>query len=81
MKMKRKRRRRKRIIDVTGTPLTPSWQGERCLGNGEHPRYECCCDECGYFSYCFPQYLIRLQRRIAQKKAAEAEKANEQIKE
>ena len=25
---------RKQIIDVTGTPLTPSRQGRKCLGNG-----------------------------------------------
>ena len=46
----------KEIIDVTGTPLTPSRQGELCLGNGENPEYECCCDECDYFFYCFPQF-------------------------
>ena len=48
--------RKKQIIDVTGTPLTPSRQGRKCLGNGEHPEYECCCDECDYYLYCFPQY-------------------------
>lgn len=48
------------IIDVTGTPLTPSRQGRKCLGNGEHPEYECCCDNCNYFLYCFPQYDWRL---------------------
>ncbi len=48
--------KRKPIIDVSGTPLTPSWQGRKCLGNGEHPEYECCCDECDYYLKCFPQY-------------------------
>lgn len=48
--------RKKQIIDVTGTPLTPSKQGKKCLGNGEHLEYECCCDECDYYLYCFPQY-------------------------
>ena len=46
---------KKRIIDVTGTPLTPSKQGRRCKGNGKHKKYECCCDECEYYLYCFPQ--------------------------
>ena len=48
--------RKKQIIDVTGTPLTPSRQGRKCLGNGEYPEYEICCDECDYYLYCFPQY-------------------------
>ena len=48
--------RKKQIIDATGTPLTPSRQGRKCLGNGEHPEYECCCDECDYYLYCFPQF-------------------------
>ena len=48
--------RKKQIIDVTGTPLTPSPQGENCLGNGKHEDYPCCCDECNYFLYCFPQF-------------------------
>lgn len=46
----------KKHIDPTGTPLTPSRQGRKCLGNGEHKEYECCCDECDYYLYCFPQY-------------------------
>ncbi len=48
--------RKKKIIDVTGIPLTPSKQGYKCLGNGEHPEYEYCCDECSYYLYCFPQF-------------------------
>ena len=47
--------KRKIIIDVTGIPLTPSWQGMYCLGNGNHKGYECCCDMCDYFLYCYPQ--------------------------
>ncbi len=54
--------RKKQIIDGTGTPLTPSRQGRKCLGNGEHPEYECCCDECNYYLYCFPQFDWRLKR-------------------
>ena len=53
---------REQIIDVTGTPLTPSRQGRKCLGNGDHPEYECCCDECSYYLKCFPQYDYRLKR-------------------
>ncbi len=48
--------RKKQIIDATSTLLTPSRQGRKCLGNGEHPEYEICCEECDYFLYCFPQY-------------------------
>jgi len=58
---------KKTFIDVTGTPLTPSRQGKRCLGNGEHLEYECCCDECDYFLYCFPQYDSRLLRNKIKK--------------
>lgn len=43
-------------LDPTGTQLTPSYHGKDCLGNGEHPGIECCCDECGYFLVCFPDY-------------------------
>ncbi len=52
--------RKNTIIDITGTPLTPSRQGRKCLGNGEHPEYECCCDECNYFLKCFPEFDERL---------------------
>ena len=48
--------RKKQIIDETGISLTPSRQGKKCLGNGEHTEYECCCDECNYYLYCFPQF-------------------------
>lgn len=34
--------------------LTPSFHGRECLGNGEWPGYECCCDECDYYLACFP---------------------------
>ena len=54
--------RKKQIIDVTGTPLAPSRQGRKCLGNGEHSEYECCCDEYEYYLYCLPQYDWRLMR-------------------
>ena len=40
------------IIDITGVILTPGNRGEDCLGNGEHPEIECCCDECDYMICC-----------------------------
>lgn len=36
--------------------LTPSPHGRDCLGNGEHPGIECCCDECDHYLVCFPEY-------------------------
>ncbi|MBQ7345017.1 MAG: hypothetical protein IJW45_03015 [Oscillospiraceae bacterium] len=39
---------------ATGIILTPSFHGIDCLGNGEHPDLECCCDECDYYLACFP---------------------------
>ena len=42
----------KKIIDVTGTELTPGMP-TLCLGNGEQG-FECCCDECDHYLLCFP---------------------------
>jgi hypothetical protein len=48
-----------KIIDpATGIKLTPSYHGEECLGSGDHPGYECCCDECDYYLFCFPEWDI-----------------------
>lgn len=44
------------IDPSTGVLLTPSYHGEACNGNGEHPEYECCCDECDYYMFCFPDW-------------------------
>lgn len=41
----------------TGFIMTPSWHGNKCLGNGEHEGFECCCDECDYYLECFPEYV------------------------
>lgn len=41
--------------DATGAILTPGFP-ERCQGNGEHPDFEICCDECDYYLACFPEY-------------------------
>ncbi len=48
------------IVDVTGTILCPSKNGEKCRGNGEHKNIfgrtiECCCDECNYFLECYKE--------------------------
>ena len=53
---------KKQIIDITGTPLRPSRHGKKCLGNGEHSEYECCCDECDFYLKCFPEWDWRLKR-------------------
>ena len=53
------------IIDITGTTLVPSSNGEDCPGNGkqlDHDRnvIECCCDECDYYLFCFPEANKRI---------------------
>ncbi len=45
---------KKRVIDVTGVELTPG-EPTVCLGNGEQG-FECCCDECDYYLFCFPEF-------------------------
>ncbi len=40
------------IVDMTGIPLYPGNMGRDCLGNGQHPGVECCCEECGYLLCC-----------------------------
>lgn len=42
-------------VDPTGATLLPGFP-EKCEGNGEHPDYECCCDECDHFLKCFPEW-------------------------
>ena len=44
-----------KIIDVTGAELKPG-KPDECEGNGKHPQFELCCDECDYFLKCFPEY-------------------------
>ena len=51
----------KKIIDITGTILTPSFQGRKCLGNGRYAGYECCCEECDYYLDCFPQFNPKIK--------------------
>lgn len=43
-------------MDPTGILLNPSYHGSLCLGNGEHPDIECCCDECDFYLECFPDW-------------------------
>ena len=44
----------KRIMDITGIELTPG-EPAICLGNGEQG-FECCCDGCEYYLFCFPEF-------------------------
>ena len=39
----------------TGIILLPGYGGENCPGNGLIENYECCCNECNYLLFCFPQ--------------------------
>ena len=52
----------KKVIDVTGTELTPG-EPTVCLGNGEQG-FECCCDECDYFLVCFPEFDLKNEEDI-----------------
>ncbi len=47
----------KKVIDITGTELTPG-KPNVCLGNGKQG-FECCCDECDYYLFCFPEFDIK----------------------
>lgn len=44
------------IDPYTNTELIPSFHGEQCPGNGLHPHFECCCDECDFYLECFPDW-------------------------
>jgi len=45
-----------KIINVTGADLAPGYP-EHCQGNGKHPNFEICCDECDYYLDCYPEFL------------------------
>ena len=45
---------KKSVIDITGVELTPG-EPAICLGNGELG-FECCCDECDYYLFCFSEF-------------------------
>ncbi|MBE6638028.1 MAG: hypothetical protein E7616_01020 [Ruminococcaceae bacterium] len=44
----------KKVLDITGVELMPG-EPTVCLGNGTQG-FECCCDECDYFLFCFPEF-------------------------
>ena len=44
-----------KVIDVTGTELTPG-DPQNCLGGDNHPEHPLCCDECDYYLACFPEW-------------------------
>lgn len=44
-----------RFKDPTGAELAPG-DPDNCQGNGEHPDFEICCDECDFFLKCFPEW-------------------------
>ena len=37
-----------------GPTLSPG-EPKFCDGNGQHPDYECCCDECDHYFDCFDE--------------------------
>ena len=47
-----------KVIDVTGTELTPG-DPQNCLGGDNHPEHPLCCDECDYYLACFPEWDAR----------------------
>lgn len=64
-----------KIIDQwTGAELKPG-DPEHCQGNGEDPRFECCCDECDYLIQCAAAWgdelCIELLKDIAKAEAEE----------
>ena len=46
----------KAMEEIPNEALTPSPHGQYCQHNGEHPGYECCCDECDFYLACFPDW-------------------------
>lgn len=52
------------IDPSTGIKITPSYHGKDCLGNGEHPGYECCCDNCEHFLNCYPEENVRFEESL-----------------
>ena len=65
----------KKVIDVTGTELTPG-EPTVCLGNGDQG-FECCCDECDYFLLCFPEFDLQIEEYIKYEQSRLLHKANE----
>ena len=44
----------KKEMDISGAELVPGVPTV-CIGNGEQG-FECCCDECDYYLFCFPEF-------------------------
>lgn len=66
-----------KIIDpCTGAELRPG-DPDRCQGNGSHPDYECCCDECDHYLDCYPEWDAEKE---AEERARAAEAAAERLK-
>ena len=53
----------KRTLEDDDPPISPSLQGRNCLGSGRHNGYECLCNECNHFLFCYPQYDFRRPKR------------------
>ena len=47
------------IDPYTGAALHPG-DPDNCQGNGEHPDYEICCDNCNYWYACFDDHGNKL---------------------
>ena len=45
-------------VDPSGAVLRPG-RPNRCQGNGRHPDFECCCDECDWLMLC-DNWLVNL---------------------
>lgn len=46
----------KLVRDPSGVLLCPG-HPKMCLGSGKFGKlFECCCDECGYYLECFPEW-------------------------
>ena len=53
----------KKVTDITGIELMPG-EPAACLGNGEQG-FECCCDECDHYLFCFPKFDIEYEEVIS----------------
>ena len=49
-------------MDISGVVLTPD-EPTFCLGNGKCG-FECCCDECDYYLFCFPEFAPKSEEDI-----------------
>ena len=56
-----------KVIDINGVKLTPG-EPDVCLGNGKQG-FECCCDECDYYSSCFSESDLKNEEEIGEVEA------------